>query len=70
MQGEWVKGVIDQLETDEATGQVRVVEHKTRRNGHLPSAAQQETARLQVCALCCCDGSSPLEVVLTANTKT
>ena len=37
------------MELDEH-GKVRVVEHKTRRAPSLPRAAQQQTAKLQVCA--------------------
>lgn len=47
MQGQWVKGVIDELLLDEL-GKVRVVEQKTRRNSNAPSKAQKDTARLQV----------------------
>ena len=47
MQGQWVRGIIDQLELDD-TGRIRVVEHKTRRKPSLPMFAQQQTAKLQV----------------------
>ena len=47
VQGQWVRGIIDQLELDEM-GQIRVVEHKTRRRPSLPMLAQQQTAKLQV----------------------
>ena len=47
LQGQWVRGIIDQLELDEM-GQIRVVEHKTRRKPSLPMLAQQQTAKLQV----------------------
>ncbi len=50
MQGQWVRGIIDQLELDD-TGQIRVVEHKTRRKPSLPMFAQQQTAKLQVAEL-------------------
>ena len=49
LQGHWIRGIIDQLELDEL-GRIRVVEHKTRRHPSLPRAAQQQTAKLQVCA--------------------
>lgn len=49
LQGHWLRGIIDQLELDQS-GQIRVVENKTRRKPLLPLLAQQETARLQVCA--------------------
>ena len=48
LQGHWVKGIIDELQLDEL-GKVRIVEHKTRRRSSVPSDAQKETARLQVC---------------------
>ncbi len=47
MQGQWVKGVIDELLVDEL-GKVYIVEQKTRRNSNAPSEAQKDTARLQV----------------------
>lgn len=47
VQGQWVRGIIDQLELDD-NGHIRVVEHKTRRKPSLPMLAQQQTARLQV----------------------
>ena len=47
LQGQWIRGIIDQLELDES-GQIRVVENKTRRKPSLPMLAQQETAKLQV----------------------
>ncbi len=50
MQGQWVRGIIDQLELDD-TGRIRVVEHKTRRKPSLPMFAQQQTAKLQVAEL-------------------
>ena len=48
MQGQWIRGIIDQLELDESGG-ITVVENKTRRKPSLPMLAQQETAKLQVC---------------------
>ena len=47
LQGQWIRGIIDQLELDES-GRIRVVENKTRRKPSLPMLAQQETAKLQV----------------------
>lgn len=47
LQGHWLRGIIDQLELDKS-GQIRVVENKTRRKPSLPMLAQQETAKLQV----------------------
>lgn len=47
IQGQWVRGIIDQLELDDA-GLIRVIEHKTRRRPSLPLLAQQQTAKLQV----------------------
>ena len=49
-QGQWVRGIIDQLELDES-GRIRVVENKTRRRPSLPMLAQQQTAKLQVCIM-------------------
>ena len=61
MQGQWVKGIVDQLELDDH-GRVRVVEHKTRRRESLPLQAQQQTAHLQAwccsCSCCCCCSTS------------
>ena len=48
LQGHWLRGIIDQLELDQS-GQIRVVENKTRRKPSLPMLAQQEIAKLQVC---------------------
>ena len=53
LQGQWVRGIIDQLELDDA-GLIRVVEHKTRRKPSLPLLAQQQTAKLQVASFACC----------------
>ncbi|DBA69738.1 TPA: hypothetical protein ACH3X2_012468 [Trebouxia sp. C0005] len=50
VQGQWVRGIIDQLELDD-NGQIRVVEHKTRRKPSLPMLAQQQTAKLQVAVM-------------------
>ncbi|DBA95792.1 hypothetical protein WJX77_004893 [Trebouxia sp. C0004] len=47
VQGQWVRGIIDQLELHD-NGRIRVVEHKTRRKPSLPMLAQQQTAKLQV----------------------
>lgn len=47
VQGQWLRGIIDQLELDES-GRIRVVENKTRRRPSLPLLAQQQTAKLQV----------------------
>ncbi|DBA95793.1 TPA: hypothetical protein ACH3X1_001343 [Trebouxia sp. C0004] len=50
VQGQWVRGIIDQLELHD-NGRIRVVEHKTRRKPSLPMLAQQQTAKLQVAGL-------------------
>lgn len=52
MQGQLMRGIIDQIEVDQE-GQAVVVEHKTRRNPSLPGDAQTKTALLQVPFLFC-----------------
>lgn len=49
VQGQWIRGIIDEMELDER-GRIRVAEHKTRKPPTLPRAAQQRSANLQVCA--------------------
>jgi len=47
MQGQWVHGIVDEVQWDRDTGLVTIIEHKTRGRPSLPSAAQQATAHLQ-----------------------
>lgn len=46
-QGQWVHGVIDEVQRDRDTGILTLIEHKTRKRPSLPSAPQQTTGRLQ-----------------------
>ena len=46
-QGQWVHGVVDEVQRDRDTGILTLIEHKTRKRPSLPSAPQQTTARLQ-----------------------
>ena len=47
MQGQWVHGIVDEVQWDRDTGLVTIIEHKTRGRPSLPSKAQQATAHLQ-----------------------
>ncbi len=61
-----MRGIIDQLELDDA-GQIRVVEHKTRRKPSLPILAQQQTAKLQVSFVLSMLAIGGLDVCTTPN---
>ena len=47
-QGKWFRGIVDELQRDNASGTVSFVEHKTRHRPSTPGALQQDTARLQL----------------------
>ena len=46
-QGQWVRGIVDEVQRHPLTGALTLVEHKTRARPAVPSAAQQGTAQLQ-----------------------